>query len=131
MSTAMGEKDKEIDAVQKEIDERSAALKIIFDKASGDREVTQKLFKERDALRKQVGDKIDERNKLRETFREDNNKWYNYQRAVRKQKQMKYEEDKKVREEVSTLKKMNHKHIYKLLCVFETSSNIYIVSLLC
>jgi serine/threonine protein kinase len=38
---------------------------------------------------------------------------------------------KKVREEVSTLKKMNHKHIYKLLCVFETSSNIYIVSLLC
>ena len=99
VSTAMGEKDKEIDAVQKEIDERSAALKIIFDKASGDREVTQKLFKERDALRKQVGDKIDERNKLRETFREDNNKWYNYQRAVRKQKQMKYEEDKKVREE--------------------------------
>jgi hypothetical protein len=35
----------------------------------------------------------------------------------------------KVREEVSTLKKMDHPHIFKLHAVFETSSNIYIVSL--
>ena len=34
----------------------------------------------------------------------------------------------KVREEVSTLKKMNHKHIYQLHHVFETSNNIFIVS---
>merc|ERR1712038_1739335 len=46
-----------------------------------------------------IGDKMKERNDARDAFREANNKWYDYQRAIKAQKKMKYEEEKKKREE--------------------------------
>ena len=98
LQTQLNAKDKEIDAVQKVIDERSTALKAIYDKEADKRGDMQKLFKVRDDLRSQINDLITQRNALRDAYRADNNKWYNYQRAVRKQKQMKYEEEKAARE---------------------------------
>jgi len=92
------DKDKEIDAVQKLIDERSAALQKIFDQQKGDRQDLNKLFQERDALRTQINDLLAKRTAVRDAYRKDNNEWYNYQRAVRAQKQLQYEEEKKKRE---------------------------------
>jgi len=57
------------------------------------------MFEERDDIRQRIGDQMDERNSLRQVFREATNKWYDYQRAIRAQKQMKWEEEKKKQEE--------------------------------
>lgn len=99
ISVEIGEKDKEIDAVQAEIEESLTALKALSEKETDSRGQTQVLFAERDEIKKDLNDKHQERDNLRKEFREANNAWYDWQRAVRAQKKMQYEEEKRKREE--------------------------------
>jgi len=92
-------KDKEIDAVQAEIDERQTQLKSLQEKEAGGRSELKKMFGERDDLKKKMDAAFTERNTCRNKFREDNNAWYASQRAVKAQKKIQYEEEKTRREE--------------------------------
>jgi len=91
-------KDKEIDAVQEEINEKSGALDALSAKENDNKDNKQKLFDERDAIKKLIDEKFDEKNELRSSFREGNNKWYDFKRAIGAQRKMRYEEEKKERE---------------------------------
>jgi len=99
LSTDMNAKDKEIDAVQAEIDEKQKIADETKDTETEARKNLNALKAERETIRKEIGDKIGERNKVRDTFRDANDAWYDNQRAVKAQKQMKYEEEKKERDE--------------------------------
>lgn len=99
ISDNIGAKDKEIDAVSKEIEEAQAKLKEMSDKNSEQRSTVDVMFKKRDELKASISEILKEKDALRDDFREKNNAWYNYQRAVKAQRQMQYEEDKKQREE--------------------------------
>merc|ERR1712038_906346 len=63
------------------------------------RDALDAMKKEREELKQKIGDKMKERNDARDAFREANNKWYDYQRAIKAQRKMRYEEEKKKREE--------------------------------
>lgn len=105
ISGDMNAKDKEIDAVQVEIDAKQKIVDAMKDTESEARKNLTGLKAEREAIKKEIGEKIGERNSARDTFREANDKWYDAQRAIKKQKQMKYEEEKKQREEEWAAKK--------------------------
>lgn len=92
-------KDKEIDEITTKIDKIMETINSINDKEGKKRDSLQGLFKKRDAVRAQIGEKLKEKDKLRDEFRENSNVFYNYQRAIRAQKKMTYEEEKKKREE--------------------------------
>lgn len=91
-------KDKEIDGVSKEIGEVMEVIKAINDKESSKRDTMKELFKERDDIKKKMDETVAKRNEVRAAFREKNNKWFNYQRAVRAQKKMQWEEEKAKRD---------------------------------
>lgn len=98
LSEVIKAKDKEIDAVQVEI---AAKQKLLDDMKKSESEFKKQLdslISERNDIRKVIGDKMGERNKARDAFREANDKYYDYQRAVKAQKKMKYEEEKKKRD---------------------------------
>jgi len=105
ISGDMNAKDKEIDAVQVEIDEKQKIVDAMKDTESEVRKNLTGLKGEREVIKKEIGEKIGERNTSRDTFREVNDKWYDAQRAIKKQKQMKYDEEKKQREEEWAAKK--------------------------
>lgn len=92
-------KDKEIDAVQKEMDDLKVQLDEAKKKDDKKRESIKSLFEERDQLKQQIGEKLKVKDSMRDEFREMNNKWYQYNRAVKAQRQLQYEEEKKKREE--------------------------------
>lgn len=92
-------KDTEIDAVQRDIDEKKKVVDAMKETENESRKNITALKEEREVLKKKIGEKLDERNAVRNVFREKNNKWYDYQRALKAQKKMKYEEEKKSREE--------------------------------
>lgn len=98
INTELTAKDKEIDAVQAEITEKSAALDAMSAKETDNKDVKQQLFGERDVIKEQIEEKFQEKNGLRSTYREANNDWYNYKRAITAQKKIQYEEEKKQRE---------------------------------
>jgi uncharacterized coiled-coil DUF342 family protein len=93
------DKDVEIDAVSKDIDEIMITIKAMNETDGSKRDAIQGLFKERDEYKKQMGQKLKQKDAIRDEFRTQNNAWFNYQRAVRAQKQVQYEEEKKVRGE--------------------------------
>jgi uncharacterized coiled-coil DUF342 family protein len=95
-------KDAEIDAVQAQIAVRQEVLDGMKSTQDESRKEIDEMKKERDNLRQEIGDKMKERNDTRDAFREANNKWYDFQRAIKAQKKMKYEEEKKKREEEET-----------------------------
>lgn len=99
ISVDINAKDKEIDAVQAEIDVKQKLVDALKDSESEARKNLTGLKNEREALKKKIGEKIKERNDIRDAFREANDKWYDYQRALKAQKKLKYEEEKKKREE--------------------------------
>jgi len=99
ISAEMNAKDKEIDAVQEEITEKQKIVEAFKETETEARSNLTVLKGKREEIRKEIGEKIDERNKCRDVFRETNDKWYDYQRAIKAQKKMKYEEEKKNREE--------------------------------
>lgn len=92
-------KDKEIDAVQAEMDTVSGFLKEQKDKNDKKRQAIDGLFKQREEINKRMKEKIKERDGKRTEFREANDKWYTYRRAIYAQKKMKEEEERKKREE--------------------------------
>lgn len=87
-------KKKEVDAVSAQIDDVMKVIKGFNDKESTKRGTVQELFKERDEIKKKMDETVEKRNALRAAFRETNNKWFNYQRAVRAQKKIEYEQEK-------------------------------------
>ena len=92
-------KDKQIDAVQKEMDERSAAIKKLAESENETKEKMQKMFDQKDSFRSKIGEKMKEKDQLWASFREANDKYYDYQRALKAQRKIKYEEEKMKREE--------------------------------
>lgn len=109
-------KDKEIDALQEQITEKSAALDAISAKENDNKDNKQKLFDERDAVKELIEQKYQERNDLRQSFREANNKWYDYKRALAAQRKIRYEEEKKEREakEAEWLKQKEEEELKKI-----------------
>mmetsp|Transcript_63055 Transcript_63055/g.174397 ORF Transcript_63055/g.174397 Transcript_63055/m.174397 type:complete len:460 (+) Transcript_63055:3-1382(+) len=99
ISDSIAAKDKEIDAVSKQIDAGQEKIKELSDKDTEKRSALDGLFKKRDDLKKAIADKLKEKDTLRDAFREANNAWYNYQRAIKAQKQIQYLEEKKLRDE--------------------------------
>jgi uncharacterized coiled-coil DUF342 family protein len=99
ISADIGAKDKEIDAVSAEIEIRQAAMKLLSDKESEKRGGLDKLFKEREDLKKAISATLKEKDAARAEFREKNNEWFNNSRAVKAQKQIQYEAEKKQRDE--------------------------------
>jgi uncharacterized coiled-coil DUF342 family protein len=87
-------KDKEIDGFSKQIDETMTIIKAINEVEGAKRETIQELFKEREDIKKKMDETAKERDSCRAVFREVNNKFYNFQRAIRAQKKMQYEEEK-------------------------------------
>ena len=106
---ALGEqlraKDAEIDAVQVQITAKQSILDEVRSSQDEQRKGVDEMKKERDTLRQQIGDKMKERNDARDAFREANNKWFDFQRAIKAQRKIRYEEEKKKREEEDQEKK--------------------------
>ena len=92
-------KDKEIDGFSKEIDVIMTSLKAHNESDEVKRKAVHGLFTQRDELKKQMVAKIKEKDAMRAAFREMNDAWYTYQRAVRAQKKLQFEEEKKKRDE--------------------------------
>lgn len=99
ISDSIAAKDKEIDAVQKDIDVDQKAFKELLDKETDKRGALDGLFKTRDGLKQSIADILKEKDALRDDFREKNNAWWNFQRAVKAQRKMQYESEKSKREE--------------------------------
>ena len=99
INDSIAAKDKEIDAVTTEIDAFQAKIKAMSENETDKRSTLDDLFKKRDELKKTIADTLKEKDALRDGFREKNNAWYNYQRAVKAQKKIQYEEEKKKRDE--------------------------------
>jgi len=99
ISAEIAAKDKEIDEVQRQIDTQNVVVKSLSEKENEGRDKVSDMISERDEVKKEMNDKMQERNQKRDDFREINNKWYDYQRAVREQKKVQYEEEKKQKEE--------------------------------
>jgi uncharacterized coiled-coil DUF342 family protein len=116
INTAIKAKDKEIDAVSKEMDEVGAKIKGMAEKHTDKRSAMDGLFKDRDRLNKEIKVVLKEKDGLRDTFREQNNSWYNYQRAYKAQKQVEYEAEKKMRDEErqAHVKKMEEEELKKI-----------------
>ena len=92
-------KDKEIDALSKEMDTVMATIKSFNEKDTEKRGQIQDLFKKRDDFRKQIGDVLKQKDALRDAFRKKSDAWYTSQRAIKAQKKMQWEEEKKKRDE--------------------------------
>jgi uncharacterized coiled-coil DUF342 family protein len=116
INTSIKAKDKEIDAVSKEMDEVGAKIKGLAEKHTDKRSAIDGLFKDRDRLNKEIKAVLKEKDGLRDTFREQNNAWYNYQRAFKAQKQIEYEAEKKMRDEErqAHVKKMEEEELKKI-----------------
>jgi len=99
MTDLMTAKDKEIDAVTKEIDVAQAALKEDSDKNKEQKSAREEMIAKREEIKKAIADLLAEKDTLRDEFRVVNDNWYNYQRAIKAQKKMKYDEEKAKREE--------------------------------
>lgn len=99
ISDSIAAKDKEIDAITKEIDASQTKIKESSEKDNEKRSALDGLFKKRDELKKEIADKLKEKDAVRDEFREKNNAWYSYQRAIKAQKKIQYEEEKKKRED--------------------------------
>lgn len=109
-------KDKEIDAVQELIAAKDEVMKEISAKEDVNKDKKQMLFDERDEIKAAIEVKFQEKNELRSAFREANNKWYDYKRALGAQRKMRYEEEKKEREarEAEWLKQKEEEELKKV-----------------
>jgi len=95
---ALADKDKQIDALQRQIDGVMDKIKAINNKDTVKRDGLNGMFKERDAVRKQFNTALKERDALRDDFRAKNNDWWNYQRALRAVKDIEMKKEKEERE---------------------------------
>merc|ERR1712127_9359 len=93
ISADLTAKDKEIDSVQKQIDEQAKVVKKLSDKHSSQRGAVDDLIKAREDLKDQLDAKFKEKGELKKEFREMTNEWYQAGRAIKAQKQLQYEEE--------------------------------------
>eukprot|EP00569_Conticribra_weissflogii_P002201 CAMPEP_0171328816 /NCGR_PEP_ID=MMETSP0878-20121228/862_1 /TAXON_ID=67004 /ORGANISM="Thalassiosira weissflogii, Strain CCMP1336" /LENGTH=589 /DNA_ID=CAMNT_0011828693 /DNA_START=6 /DNA_END=1775 /DNA_ORIENTATION=+ len=109
-------KDKEIDVIQKEIDEQSKVVNELMDKQSSQRGQVEKLVEERDAIKAKIDEAYAEKSNLWTEFRSKTNDWYNNQRAIKAQRQIQHEEEKKRRDEehAAWLKKKEEEELKKV-----------------
>jgi len=109
-------KDKEIDAVSKEMDVVGDKIKAISEKETDKRSIVDDLFKQREAFKKEISVVLKDKDTTRDDYREQNNSWWNTQRAVKVQKQAQYEQEKKEREEEKKafLKKREEEELKKI-----------------
>merc|ERR1711935_383676 len=113
-------KDKEIDAVTKEMDVVGAKIKGLAEKDSEKRSLLDGLFKERDGFKKEISVVLKEKDTMRDEYRENNNAWWNSQRAVKAQRQVQYEEEKAAyvkKKEEEELKKIPYEE-EMTLCIY-------------
>jgi uncharacterized coiled-coil DUF342 family protein len=92
-------KDKEIDSIQRQIDEQAKVVKELVEKQSTKRGEVDDLVRQRDELKTTLDEKFKEKNDLRAQFYERTNDWYQNQRAVKAQQQLEYDKEKKRRDE--------------------------------
>merc|ERR1711935_25976 len=125
-------KDKEIDAVTKEMDVVGAKIKGLAEKDSEKRSLLDGLFKERDSFKKEISVVLKEKDTMRDEYRENNNAWWNSQRAVKAQRQVQYEEEKKAREEekAAYVKKKEEEELKKIPYEEEMTLCIYLAEYL-
>lgn len=109
-------KDKEIDAMSKQIDEMKPLVEDLKKNETNNRDQKKALLAQRDELRTKIDEKYTKRNGVRDSYREKNNEWYNYKRAIGAQRKMQYEEEKKKREEEhqAYLKKKEEEELKKI-----------------
>jgi len=125
-------KDKEIDAVQAQIEEKNVQVNALKESEDEVYQNLSALKKERETIKKEIGEFMDKRNTLRDEFREANNKFYDYKRAIGAQKKMQYEEEKKKREEerAAYLKAQEEEELKKIPYEEEMGLCDYLVSYL-
>jgi len=99
IQSQLNAKDIEIDAVQEEINKKKVAMDSFRDSEKEMNQTLTTLRNSRDELKTKIGGLMDKRNELRSEFREANNKWYDYQRAVKAQKKLQYDDIKKKEKE--------------------------------
>lgn len=109
-------KDKEIDEVQVQITQKMNRVNELNEKETGKRDAIKELITKRDDLRKQINDLFKKKDASRATFRDKNNDWFNYKRAIDAQKKMEYEAEKKIRDEehAAYLKKLEEEEAKKI-----------------
>ncbi|KAG7337804.1 hypothetical protein IV203_015273 [Nitzschia inconspicua] len=109
-------KDKEIDAITKEMDEIGSKIKALAEKETDKKSSLDGLYKERDKLRKDISAVLKEKDTVRDEFRKKQDVWWDYQRAVKAQKKIQYEEERKKREEekAAYLKKLEEEELKKI-----------------
>eukprot|EP00980_Cylindrotheca_fusiformis_P013002 scaffold3248_cov112-Cylindrotheca_fusiformis.AAC.3 len=108
-------KDKQIDAVSKEMDDVSARIKEISERKNVEKSAVDGLFKDRDRLNDEIKAVLQEKDALRDSFRKTNDEFHNYMRAVKAKKKIEYEAEKKKRDEEHKeyLKKMEEEELKK------------------
>jgi hypothetical protein len=109
-------KDKEIDIVQKQIDEQTKIVEELMEKQSGERGKVEEIIQQKDELKAKLDEKFKEKNDLRATFIKATDDWYQNQRAIKAQKQLEYEKEKKRRddERAEWLKKKEEEELAKI-----------------
>lgn len=125
-------KNKEIDAVQEEITKKQAHMDSMKDTENESRQNLTALKEERNALSKEIGEVMDERNTTRNEFRTANNKWYDYQRAVKAQRKLQYDErlQKEKEEEEAYQKTLEEEEAKKVPYEEEKSLCDYLINYL-
>jgi uncharacterized coiled-coil DUF342 family protein len=68
--------DKEIDAVQSQMDKKTETIKELTEKENGKRDALKELFTKRDELRKELNEIYKKRDDARSAFRTKNDAWY-------------------------------------------------------
>jgi len=116
ISALIAAKDKEIDTIQAQIDTASKAIDALREKDTNKKDALKALFTERDEFKGKMNEIIKKKDASRNVFRDANNDWFNYQRAIRAQKQLQYLEEKKAREEaqIEWQKKMEEEEAKKI-----------------
>ena len=109
-------KDKEIDALQVLIEDKSKTLDDLTKNETDTRDQKKTLIAERDELRKKIEEKYQQKKVIKEAYKEKNNDWYDYKRAIAKQRQMQQEAENKKREEEhqAYLKKKEEEEMKKI-----------------
>jgi uncharacterized coiled-coil DUF342 family protein len=116
LSAQLTAKDKEIDAVQVEITEIEKILDALRETEKEARGNVNGLKADRDTIKAEMKEKMDLRSTVRQAFREANDKWFDYQRALKAQRKLRYEEEQKEREEEKQayLKKKEEEEMKKI-----------------
>ncbi|GMI31254.1 hypothetical protein TeGR_g8906 [Tetraparma gracilis] len=103
LQAAIAEKGKELTGINEQLDKQKVVLTALSEKEGATRSVIPDLYKERDAVYKQIKAEWNGKKKLRDDFKKDNNLWYENQKLVKQYKKQQYEAESKKRAEEKQL----------------------------